>query len=148
VVSPGKAGIIRQSTYYLLEQPLARITKSEQHQALETLTVLATFLLVVSLVSHRQGFVYASLVLLVVGLFVKPVAHTVSRCWLRFAEVLGSVNSKIVLAVTFYLFLTPLAFLFRLFAKNPLQLKNTGDGASLYVERKHRYTSADFEKLW
>lgn len=127
---------------------MTRTKKSEQHQSLETLAVLAAFLLLLSLVSHRQWLVPAALALLLIGLFVKPLARLISRGWLGFAERLGAFNSKIILALAFYLFLTPLAFLYRLCTKNPLQLKNKRDGASLYIDRGHRYGAADFEKMW
>ncbi len=122
--------------------------KSEQHQSLETLAVLAAFLLVLSLITHRSWLVPAALVLLLIGLFVKPLARLISRGWLGFAGLLGAFNSKVILSLTFYLFLTPLAFFYRLSAKNPLQLRNKRDGASFYIERGHRYAPADFEKMW
>ena len=116
-------------------------------QELETLGVLALFFLVLNVVSHRPVFVYFALALLIVGLFIKPLAAQISKGWLKFAEVLGTFNSKLILSLTFYLFLTPIAFLFRLFTKNPLMLK-TENAASFYTERNHTYTAADLEKMW
>ncbi len=127
---------------------MPRIHKSEQHQSLETLAVLAAFLLLLNLLTHRQWLVPAALILLAVGLFVRPLARLLSKGWLGFAGVLGAFNSKLILALVFYLFLTPLAFLYRLFTKNPLQLKNDQVPGSLYIERGHHYSAADFEKMW
>ena len=122
--------------------------KPAQLQELETLTVLAAFLLLLNLFLHRQLFVSAALALLIIGLFIRPAARIISRVWLRLAELIGTFNSRVILALVFFLFLTPLAYLFRLFSKNPLQLKNSRDTESLYQERNHLYNRADFEKMW
>jgi hypothetical protein len=117
-------------------------------QEYETITTLAAFFLVLNIVLHRQAFVYAALGMLLVGLFVKPVARIISRTWLKFAELLGAFNSKVILTLVFFLFLTPLALLFRLFSNNPLQLKNAGNTKSFYKVRNHQYNREDFEKMW
>jgi len=116
-------------------------------QELETLGVLSAFFLILSIVSHRQVFTWLSLALLLTGLFIKPLAGIISKGWLKFAEVVGTFNSKLILSLTFYLFLTPIAFLFRIFTKNPLMLK-TENAASFYTERNHTYSGADLEKMW
>lgn len=133
----------------LKEQELFMTTgKKPSHlQDLETIAVLAVFMLVLNLVLHQQVFICFALALLLTGLFVKPAAGVISKAWLKFAELLGAFNSKILLSLVFFLFLTPLALLFRLFTKNPLQIKNLQE-KSLYQERNHLYNRADFEKMW
>lgn len=124
------------------------IKKTARLQELETITVLSAFLLVFNLFFHKQALVNAALALLLIGLFVKPVARVISKVWLKFAELLGAFNSKVILTLVFFLFLTPLACLFRLFSKNPLQLKKPQETKSLYKERNHLYCREDFEKMW
>lgn len=126
---------------------MATLKKTAQQQELETVTVLAAFFLVLNLLVQWDALVYIALALLLTGLFVKPAARQISRLWLKLAELLGAFNSKIILTLVFFLFLTPLAYLFRLFTKNPLQLKKTS-AESMYQERNHRYCAADFEKMW
>jgi hypothetical protein len=109
--------------------------------------VLALFVLALNVISHRTVFVYVAVALLIVGLFIKPLAAQISKGWLKFAEVIGTFNSTVILSLTFYLFLTPIAFLFRLFTKNPLMLKSD-NAASYYTERNHTYSGADLEKMW
>ena len=122
--------------------------KTEQLQDLETVAVLSAFMLILNLFLRREALEYVALALLLIGLFVRPMARLISRVWLKFAEMLGAVNSKILLSIVFFLFLTPLAFLFRLFSKNPLRLKRESGTQSLYIERNHLYTRSDFEKMW
>ncbi len=125
--------------------------KQPRVQELETLGVLAAFFLILSILSHRpalqQAFVAVALALLIIALFIRPAAKQISRGWLKFAEVIGTFNSRVILSLTFYLFLTPIAFLFRLFTRNPLMLK-ADDAPSFYTERNHTYSGADLEKMW
>lgn len=124
----------------------------QQPSELETLGVLSAFFLILNVLTHRQAFVYAGLVLLLIALFVKPLAKVISRGWMKFAEVVGTFNSKLILTLVFFLFLTPLALLYRVFNKNPLNLRRSPgtdtDTGSLYVTRDHVYSKADFEKMW
>jgi hypothetical protein len=124
-------------------------SKSRQHSSeLETLGVLSLFFLILNLITHRQMFVYVALALLLVALFVKPLAKIISRAWMKFAEVLGAFNSTLILSLVFFLFLTPLAVLYRMFNKNSLNLKPGQETESLFVTREHVYSKADFEKMW
>jgi hypothetical protein len=124
-------------------------TKSRQNSSdLETLGVLSLFFLILNVITHRQVFVYVALALLLVALFVKPLAKIISRAWMKFAEVLGAFNSTLILSLVFFLFLTPLALLYRKFNKKTLNLKPGQETESLFVTREHVYVKADFEKMW
>ena len=122
--------------------------KNPRLQEIETLGVLATFFLIVNIISNRREFVYVSLTFLIIALFVKPLARGISRMWLKFAEVIGTFNSRAILSLVFYLFLTPIAFLYRIFTKDTLMLKPDRNRDSLYTERNHVYTPTDLEKMW
>ena len=121
---------------------------------LETIGVLALACLVAGhLLRHRplagRAFLAAASLLLAVGLFVKPAALAVARAWLKFAEVLGAVNSRILLGAIFYLFLTPIALLARLSRGDFLHLKKrAGAERSYWHARGHAYTPEDIAKLW
>lgn len=122
--------------------------KTPRLRELETVVVLAAFLLGLGLSLECQPLEYAALALIVVGLFVTPAASLISRLWLGLAELLGAFNSRVLLSLLFYLLLTPLALLFRLFSKNPLGLKRQRGARTLFLERNHRYSRGDFEKMW
>jgi hypothetical protein len=121
---------------------------------LETLGVLALACLVAGhLLRNRplagKAFLAAAALLLAFGLFVKPVARRLAAIWLKFAEVLGAVNSRIILGAIFYLFLTPIALLARLTRGDFLHLKkHEGGDRSYWQRRDHAYTPEDISKLW
>lgn len=128
--------------------------KPTRETVLETTGVLALACLVAGhLLRHRPlagpGFLAAATLLLAIGLFVKPLARRIAQVWLRFAVALGAVNSRILLGAIFYLFLTPIALLARLFREDFLHLKKrAGPDRSYWQARDHAYTAEDIGKLW
>jgi hypothetical protein len=115
--------------------------------------VLALACLVVGHLATRQGlkggFLAAAALLLAVGLFVKPAGALIARAWLKFGGALGAVNSRIILGVIFYLFLTPIALLARLTRGDFLDLKKReGADRSYWHARNHAFTAEDIGKLW
>jgi hypothetical protein len=66
--------------------------------------------------------------------------------WGKIAQVLGWINTRVLLSAVFYLFLFPIAIISRLFSKNMLQLKK--QQGSVFIERNHQYTKEDLENTW
>ena len=77
---------------------------------------------------------------------ISPFAKAVNWFWMKLAFVLGWFNSRVILGIVFFIFLTPLAFLARIFRKDPLMLKKTK--SSVYTERNHTYKKSDLENIW
>lgn len=117
-------------------------------QELETLAILALFFLVLTVVTHVFVFIYISIGLLVIGLFIRPLAGKLTQGWLAIAEIIGAFNSRIILTLVFYLVLTPLAVTFRFFNKNALGVVRSKGSVSCFSVRDHTFTKKDLEKLW
>ncbi|WP_338792334.1 hypothetical protein [Bernardetia sp. MNP-M8] len=83
----------------------------------------------------------------VIALFWNWLAEKIAWVWLKFAGVLGVINGKILLSIVFFVFLTPIAFINRLFSKNMLQLKKE-DHNSVFVERNLKYKKEDLENIF
>ena len=81
-----------------------------------------------------------------VASFIPPLERLVVWIWGKIALVLGWINTKIILSVVFFIFLTPFGILSRIFSKNALQLKQ--DSKTTFVERNHTYTKKDLENIW
>ncbi len=76
------------------------------------------------------------------------VAGWIVWVWDKIALVLGTVNSKILLSVIFYVFLFPIAIISRISKKkDPLILKKRPEG-SYYQERNYTYTKEDLENVF
>jgi hypothetical protein len=126
-------------------------TELTREKVLETIGVLALACLVAGHLAKRPGLkaglLAAAALLLAAGLFVKPAGALIARAWLKFGGALGAVNSRIILGVIFYLFLTPIAVLARLTRGDFLGLKKRPGGSYWHV-RDHAYTAEDIGKLW
>lgn len=94
-----------------------------------------------------QWLFNTALIIGILGVFSDFVAEKVAWVWLKIAEILGRVNSTILLSLIFFVFLTPLALLMKVFKKSDsLKLKKLSGSA--YDERNHTYTAKDLENTW
>lgn len=91
-------------------------------------------------------FLYISLAAGILSISIPAAGDWIVKGWYKLAEVLGWINTRILLSVIFFLLLTPIALVRRLFVKDPLRLKRTS--SSLYEERNHRFTKEDLENPW
>lgn len=109
--------------------------------------VLAT--IIAGLYLNLDWLAYAGITMLGVGLVSSRVNQTFARLWMAFARVIGTVNSKLLLTIIFYLVLTPIAVLYRLLRGSPLQtIEETNQDHSYFIEREETYSASDFENPW
>lgn len=113
----------------------------------ETLLVLTGALVVFYLIFPIVWLLYIAVLLAALGAFFPKHAVWIALGWMKLSGAIGFVVSRILLTLIFFGILWPVAMLYRLFSKDPLQLKKTSEN-SYYCERNHAYTPADFEKPW
>jgi hypothetical protein len=113
----------------------------------KTILVIVTGLLTLSLVFQLIWLMKVTLLIGVVAIFIPTAAKGIEWVWLKLATLLGWINSRILLSVVYFLFLMPLAWVSRLFTKDPLLLRKRKT-ASLFVTRNHLYTKKDLENIW
>ena len=64
--------------------------------------------------------------------------------WFGFSKLLGTIVSKIILAIVYLIMLIPIGVLRRMMGKDSLRLKQfKKSGTSVMNERNHRFTSDD-----
>jgi hypothetical protein len=68
----------------------------------------------------------------------------VTEGWIRLAEGLGWVSSKVILSVVFFCILLPIAMIRRLFKGDTLHLKKE-NLKTLFETRDHKYVPEDLE---
>jgi hypothetical protein len=69
--------------------------------------------------------------------------HLPNLIWYRLGKLLAMVVNPIVLGVIFFLLLTPLAMLLRVFGRDALRLKISGDADSYWIDRTDRLPAAE-----
>ncbi|GAA4464591.1 hypothetical protein GCM10023189_44090 [Nibrella saemangeumensis] len=109
--------------------------------------VIVTGLLVLYFIFKSVWLLYAAVAVGVVSLAIPILGDFLVRVWFKLAEILGAINGKIILSLLFYVFLFPIAVLYRLTTKNPMAVKRS-DAKSMYAERNHTYTKEDMEHTW
>ena len=115
---------------------------------LETCLVIATGLLLFWLIYEAKPLIIAAFVIGLIGVFFDTVAGWITWVWYKIAEVMGGIMSKVLLSLVFFGFLAPIAFLYRIFNKDTLQLKKKGNTGSYWTERSHTYQKKDLEQMW
>jgi hypothetical protein len=124
-------------------------------QARKSALLVAAVLLAVAAWNVYRGrptivFVFGVLgaALVVAGLLVPPAARAFHNGWMKFAALLGHVNSRVLLTLMYYLVVTPYGVVTRLLGRDPLRRRGAR-GQSYWVERKAtRQTREQFERLF
>lgn len=115
-------------------------------KVLETFLVLTGAAVIFGLILEANLFFYLAFVLAAIGVFAKRLALLIAESWMKLANFLGLFASRIILAVVFFVFLTPIALLARKIKGNNLGLKN--NKSSFFAVRNHQYGKEDLENVW
>lgn len=71
-----------------------------------------------------------------VAAFAAPrVLKPLNTLWFRFGMLLGAIVAPLVMMIIFFLVVTPIGLLMRLFGKDPLRLKRTGSEKTYWIAR-------------
>lgn len=119
----------------------------EKQNTAEIILSIVVGFLALDFIFDIQGFLYAAGIIGLLGLLSSAFAGLVSKVWLKFAEILGRINGSILLSIIFFLVLTPIAFLMRIFSgDSALNLKKPKK--TTFAERNHKYTADDLKNIW
>ncbi len=111
-----------------------------------TILVIVLGLLVLSYLFKAPVLIHIATGIGVVSLLVPKIGQWIEWAWMKLAEVLGWINTRILLGIVFFIILFPISVLYRLVSRDSLKLKR-GQG-SVFFSRDHTYTSKDFENIW
>ena len=76
-----------------------------------------------------------SLFFLVLGLFNSKILTPLNKLWFKFGLFLGKIISPIIMAVIFFLVVTPIGLLMKLFGKDVLNLKLNKNKSSYWIKK-------------
>jgi len=72
----------------------------------------------------------------------KPLAFI----WFGIAEVMGTIVSKILLSLVFFIIITPITFVIKIMGVDSMRMKFWHNGSeSAFVDRNHLFTKKDIE---
>ena len=78
-----------------------------------------------------------SLIFLILGLFNSNLLKPLNLLWMKFGLMLGKIIAPIVMMIVFFIFLTPLSFILKLFDKDLLKIKFTKNKSYWIIRKKN-----------
>ncbi|MCB0607678.1 MAG: hypothetical protein H6562_08670 [Lewinellaceae bacterium] len=87
-----------------------------------------------------------ALLFLFLTLLVPATARLVHQGWERLTRAIGAISGKVLLGIIFFIVLTPIAWLFRLFSGRTIT--GSRDVESMFITRDHPFGKEDLEQLY
>ena len=79
-----------------------------------------------------------SLIFLILGLINSKLLTPLNKLWIKFGNLLGSIISPIIMAIIFFLVVTPTGILLRIFGKDLLNIKQKSNKNSYWIKKDKR----------
>ena len=115
-------------------------------QAKDTGMAMVLICLIINIFGKDSIFIILAILFLVINMVVPSVYKPVAIIWLSFSKIIGTIMSKILLVIVFFLIVTPMGITRRLLGKDSLKLKSwKKDHDSVFVTRNNKFCSEDVE---
>ena len=97
---------------------------------------------ILSLGSIRVWSIILAIVFLTLSFFKPKLLRPLNLTWIKLGEILGKIIAPIVMALVFFVILTPMSFLVRALGKDLLRLKFSKNN-TFWIKRKTNVTTMD-----
>ena len=91
--------------------------------------------------NFNQYFIFISLIFLLLGLINSKLLNPLNKIWIKFGEILGIFIAPIIMSIVYFIILTPVSFIVRIFGKDLLGLKFLKERDSYWIKRKKKLGS-------
>ena len=88
--------------------------------------------------SFNFFFITVAIIFLFLGLINSKLLSPLKKIWIKFGEILGSIIAPIIMALVYFIFLTPISLIVRLFGKDLLGIKLNKSIDSYWIKRKKK----------
>ena len=85
---------------------------------------------------YRLWSLIISIIFLILGLLNSKLLNPLNNLWIKFGEILGKIIAPIVMMIVFFIVLTPLSFIVKLFIKDLLNLKFVKNNSYWIIRKK------------
>ena len=86
--------------------------------------------------SIRVWSLVISIIFLILGIINSKILTPLKSGWIKFGEILGKVIAPIVMMIVYFIVLTPLSFIVKLFIKDLLNLKFVKNNSYWIIRKK------------
>ena len=108
---------------------------------------MVLLLLIAALKWKYPGVLVAALAVQLVAMTIPRAFAPLAVVWFGLSNLLGAVMSRVLLTAVFFLLVTPIGLVRRLFGKDPLQLRAFKSGTgSVMQKRSHTFSAGDLER--
>ena len=126
---------------------MARQKSFNKEQAKDTGLAMVLILLLSVYLGRKEYLMLPAILVLVLTMTWPAFFTPLARVWFGLSHIMGTVVSKIVLSVVFFVVATPVGFFRRLGGSDAMRQKDWGKkGESAFVTRDHRFVKEDVEK--
>lgn len=117
------------------------------NQAKDTGLALVLILLIIEYIKRPNWLTVAAMTVLVLVMTWPSLFKPLARIWFGFSHILGGVVSKVLLTLVFFIVVTPIGLIRKVFGADPMKLSIWKKSSnSVLVDRNHSYTKEDIEK--
>ena len=85
---------------------------------------------------YRLWSLIISIIFLILGLLNSKLLNPLNNLWIKFGEILGKIIAPIVMMIVFFIVLTPLSFIVKLFIKDLLKIKFIKNNSYWIIRKK------------
>jgi Saxitoxin biosynthesis operon protein SxtJ len=125
---------------------LILMKQSQRYKELETILTLVLAFGVFYWKYKKPWLLLIAFIIGLIGLLIPVVAKAIHWLWMKLAEGMGFVTSKVILTLIFIIIVIPLGWISKKMGKSSVKIKQ--GGASYFKERNHTYTKEDLENMW
>ena len=86
-------------------------------------------------------FILASAIFFILGLINSKLLSPLNKSWIKLGEILGMIIAPIVMALVYFVILTPVSLVVRIFGKDLLGLKFLKEKETYWIKRKKNIAS-------
>ncbi len=86
--------------------------------------------------SPNYYLIIISLIFLILGIINSSLLTPLNKLWIKFGETLGKIIAPIVMAIVYFIILTPISLLVRAFGKDLLNIKFSKKIKSYWITKK------------
>jgi hypothetical protein len=120
---------------------------NSKEQAKDTGLAIILICLLLMHFAQYDFLLLPAIVVLVVTMTCPGILAPIARMWFGFSYLLGSVMSKVLLGVIFFVVATPIGLLRRVFGADPMLMQSWKKGTqSVFKDRDHTFAKGDLEK--
>ena len=86
---------------------------------------------------YRLWSLIISIIFLILGLLNSKLLKPLNNLWVKFGEILGKIIAPIIMMIVFFIVLTPLSFIVKLFIKDLLKIKFIKNNSYWIIRKKN-----------